>query len=602
MAFVKGTLFDSLNQIWNKLKPSINTEDTANNPIQEKQTDSHTNLPKQNIDRNDPVRTSILIDELPLPTRVLNTLWRNHIETVGDLENCTENELVNMKQIGVKSLTYIKDVYHTMCGRKLTFKNKHEEPDNKAPQLLTQEVLSPQQNNNFEIKIKEQIKEYVVISKNNFHSYDWLGTTKYLKSILSDDVFLDQLSLHPRMLNALNRNQIFTIGNLKEVSTDRLFKMKSVGKLLLRKLSEELNNEINLSIRQRSNSFIDILLCRVSEGREKDILVRRYGFQTGEKQTLDEIGKEYKITRERVRQIQAKLIKKLRHPQNKGRINYLHVVEEMLLNNYGIITDEEADRVVPLALDIGTYDGSSVLDLLSELYWIHCIKIGDVQLYIPKFEGIDRSILINLISFLKRKKVPDFSVSEINDYIKSEELICKFGSIKSGIFLNKLLNVHPLIQSSNNNRYKLYSYHPGIKMWISLIKQVLDESGTPMHFTEISELVNKKVENNPQLHLDVRRAHSLLIESPIFAHSGIRGSYGLVEWGIRKDSVPDLISECLTKAGFPLHWKQIFHYVSKYKNTKSMNVQNVLASNNKFARISDGTYYFNKKTTITNKL
>lgn len=42
---------------------------------------------------------------------------------------------------------------------------------------------------------------------------------------------------------------------------------------------------------------------------------RRYGLATGEVQTLEEVGQHYGLTRERIRQIQAKTLFKLRHPR-----------------------------------------------------------------------------------------------------------------------------------------------------------------------------------------------------------------------------------------------------------------------------------------------
>lgn len=48
--------------------------------------------------------------------------------------------------------------------------------------------------------------------------------------------------------------------------------------------------------------------------REAGVISMRFGFETGEQMTLDEIGKVYGVTRERIRQIEAKTLKKLKHP------------------------------------------------------------------------------------------------------------------------------------------------------------------------------------------------------------------------------------------------------------------------------------------------
>ena len=48
--------------------------------------------------------------------------------------------------------------------------------------------------------------------------------------------------------------------------------------------------------------------------REREIIKLRYGIPNGETYTLEEIGRIFKVTRERVRQIEAKAIRKLQHP------------------------------------------------------------------------------------------------------------------------------------------------------------------------------------------------------------------------------------------------------------------------------------------------
>jgi RNA polymerase primary sigma factor len=58
--------------------------------------------------------------------------------------------------------------------------------------------------------------------------------------------------------------------------------------------------------------------------REKKILVLRFGLNDGCTRTLEEVGNIFRVTRERVRQIEAKALKKLRHPTRSRRLrNFL---------------------------------------------------------------------------------------------------------------------------------------------------------------------------------------------------------------------------------------------------------------------------------------
>ena len=54
--------------------------------------------------------------------------------------------------------------------------------------------------------------------------------------------------------------------------------------------------------------------------REKDIVIRRFGLNGTPPQTLEDVGREFGVTRERVRQIEAKTLAKLRHPQKSARL------------------------------------------------------------------------------------------------------------------------------------------------------------------------------------------------------------------------------------------------------------------------------------------
>ena len=54
--------------------------------------------------------------------------------------------------------------------------------------------------------------------------------------------------------------------------------------------------------------------------REKKVLEQRYGIVDGRTRTLEEVGKEFNVTRERIRQIEAKALRKLRHPSRSKKL------------------------------------------------------------------------------------------------------------------------------------------------------------------------------------------------------------------------------------------------------------------------------------------
>ena len=64
---------------------------------------------------------------------------------------------------------------------------------------------------------------------------------------------------------------------------------------------------------------IDTLLGDLKE-RERQVIVLRFGLEDGHPRTLEEVGKEFNVTRERIRQIEAKALRKLRNPVRSKRI------------------------------------------------------------------------------------------------------------------------------------------------------------------------------------------------------------------------------------------------------------------------------------------
>jgi RNA polymerase primary sigma factor len=54
--------------------------------------------------------------------------------------------------------------------------------------------------------------------------------------------------------------------------------------------------------------------------RERNVLIMRFGLRDGRLRTLEEVGKEFDVTRERIRQIEAKALRKLRHPSRRKKL------------------------------------------------------------------------------------------------------------------------------------------------------------------------------------------------------------------------------------------------------------------------------------------
>jgi RNA polymerase primary sigma factor len=71
--------------------------------------------------------------------------------------------------------------------------------------------------------------------------------------------------------------------------------------------------------RQLLKEQIDGVLSSLTP-RERRVLQLRFGLEDGRARTLEEVGKEFNVTRERIRQIEAKALRKLRHPTRSRKL------------------------------------------------------------------------------------------------------------------------------------------------------------------------------------------------------------------------------------------------------------------------------------------
>ena len=82
----------------------------------------------------------------------------------------------------------------------------------------------------------------------------------------------------------------------------------------------ELPNPLEYTINEKYKEEIDSVLKTLTP-REEKVLRLRVGLVDGKQHTLEEVGKEFNVTRERIRQIEAKAVRRLRHPTRIKRLS-----------------------------------------------------------------------------------------------------------------------------------------------------------------------------------------------------------------------------------------------------------------------------------------
>ena len=82
---------------------------------------------------------------------------------------------------------------------------------------------------------------------------------------------------------------------------------------------KESESPVDFTTRQLLKEELYAILKDLSD-REERVIRLRYGLDDNRPRTLEEVGREFGVTRERIRQIEAKAIKKLRHPTRSKRL------------------------------------------------------------------------------------------------------------------------------------------------------------------------------------------------------------------------------------------------------------------------------------------
>jgi RNA polymerase primary sigma factor len=125
------------------------------------------------------------------------------------------------------------------------------------------------------------------------------------------------------------------IGELMEMTPDRVREIIKVSQLpisLESPIGEEEDSHLgdfiedqnalappDAASRQLLKEQIDGVLSSLTP-RERRVLQLRFGLEDGRSRTLEEVGKEFNVTRERIRQIEAKALRKLRHPTRSRKL------------------------------------------------------------------------------------------------------------------------------------------------------------------------------------------------------------------------------------------------------------------------------------------
>jgi len=309
--------------------------------------------------------------------------------------------------------------------------------------------------------------------------------------------------------------------------------------------------------------------------RERDVLTRRFGLKGDKSETLEKIGGLHKLTRERVRQIEAASIRKIKKLESlESYIADLKQTVHNLLTEHGglIRRDYLLDILTVIALELNSEKSEQAGDeqirqsyknhfnfLISKLMSDDLELISNHETFTPSFKLKNDEVphleeladdLLNKVEGLKKTLTTEDLLAvlkQLNAYNKNEEkLQHKEDSLdiesvfKSQVFPDKaaLINnnkiLYSLMQAVKNLEQNKYGEW-GIADWQEIkpktvndkIYLILKHEGKPLHFTEIASKIN-------DIKFDKKKANAATVHNELILDGRYilisRGTYGLKEW------------------------------------------------------------------------
>lgn len=317
--------------------------------------------------------------------------------------------------------------------------------------------------------------------------------------------------------------------------------------------------------------------------RSRRVLTDRFGLgPKGRERTLDAIGKEYGITRERVRQIESHGLTAIR--QSSAYADHSASLEELkrTLHALGAVVAHEAMlEEMPVAepehkhlvfiLTVGHHFNDRREDNHFKTRWHVDEQLAD---------QVERALISLHESIEKERLTPEEEFLQIfARKLKQEGVKAKPNDIMlRWLRLSKRIGKNPLGEWG-----RMDSPHVRIKNTRDYAYLTLKRHGSPMHFTEVAKGIEKLFgkEAHPAT------THNELIKDPRFVLVG-RGLYALTEWGYAPGVVRDVIREILKREG-PLTKDDIVNRVKRERYVKDATIAANLQAN-MFTRLSDGRY------------
>jgi len=332
---------------------------------------------------------------------------------------------------------------------------------------------------------------------------------------------------------------------------------------------------------QNLKNILDELI-KILNPRVREVIEKRFGLRSVSYQTLEAIGQNLGVTRERVRQIESLGLRQL---ANKNVLEPLkpvfETIEKHLIDYGGIRREDYLLRELSQLFSLKERNNESLISFALALRQGKFVYFKET----PKWRAawaLNNSIYNKAISLGEalRKKLAE------QDLPISEEAVLKTAaslgglSAQAGEMSDKaLFSCVGLCREIAQNPFGEWGFIGSPEVSPKGVKDkaylIFKKEKKPLHFTQVAELINQVAFEGRKAH--PQTVHNELIKDPRFVLVG-RGIYALANWGYEPGTVCDVLVSALKNVEGGLAKEEIIKIVQAKRlvkeNTILLNLQN----------------------------
>lgn len=340
------------------------------------------------------------------------------------------------------------------------------------------------------------------------------------------------------------------------------------------------------------------IIIKLGQGlspREREVIQLRFGLgKNPEPQTLEAIGQQYKITRERVRQIEASALRKLRQAEEReGLVAPLSAVSRRVLEQHGGLIPEDMglEQILGRQASIREQRAAALMLVDKLVDEIERLRYRDDlhaswRLAATPWDFIEATLdaLHGVIEKLGEPK----GMGDVLGAVREHPHYREHGDKLSDEAVESYLRASSKVRVNPYGEWGLADWKTvNPRRMSDKIYLVLKKAGKPMHFTEIAKAINDTGFDHKVAY--PATVHNELILDSKYVLVG-RGTYALREWGYQPGVVADVIERVVRDAGEPLTKDEIVSRVLEQRVVKASTVALALMNRKRFAKLPGGRY------------